>query len=568
VTGGSSAESALLIETPDVDGAFPRLSDQQIDSLSRHGRPRPTTRGDVLFREGDTECDFFVILQGSVAIVEGYGFEERVISVHGPGRFLGELNLLTGEAVFVTAIVREPGEVLVVPAVRLRALVLQDPSLADVILRAYLIRRAMLIGLGAGLKIVGSRYSPDTRRLREFAARNRVPHSLIDVEDDRRAEGLLRQFGITPDETPVVIWGEKLLRNPTNAELARAIGRRMSSSRETPADLVVVGAGPAGLAASVYAASEGLVTVTLEAVATGGQASTSPRIDNYLGFPAGISGSELAERAEIQARRFGARIETPARAVGLERGSAYFSIRLDDGTAVPARTVTIASGARYRRLAVPRLEEFEGISVFYAASESELQTCRGDPVAVVGGGNSAGQAALYLAGRAAVVRLLLRSGDLAKSMSRYLVDQITRCADIEVLYHTEVRELVGRDTLHAIVVEDSRTGERRTLDAGALFVFIGAEPHVLWLRDQIALDRHGFILTGHTARDLSAPAVGDAGLSPAFLETSQPGVFAAGDVRSGSIKRVAAAVGEGAMAVRLIHEYFGTATDALSTTSA
>jgi thioredoxin reductase (NADPH) len=545
----TTTEPVRLPETPDLDGAFPRLSEQQLLALEAHGERRRVRQGEVLYREGDERCDFYVVLEGQVAILEGYGGAVRVVAVHGPRRFLGELGLLTGQAAFLTAVALEPGEVLVVPVERLRELVSQDAAFGDLVLRAYLIRRSMLIELGAGFRIVGSRYSPDTRRLREFAARNRLPHRWIDLEKDKEAERLLRQLGVAPEETPVVIWrGEQVLRNPTNAELARAIGLPAPKPGGTVCDLVIVGAGPAGLAAAVYAASEGLATVTFDAIATGGQAGTSPRIENYPGFPSGISGSELTERTVIQAEKFGADINVPAEATALEQRDGHHLVRLDDGQAVEGRTVVVATGARYRKLPVPRLEEFEGTSVHYAATHVEAQLCHGDPVAVVGGGNSAGQAAVFLMKHAARVSLLIRGGDLGRSMSRYLADRIERTPGIEVLRHTEVRELVGEGALEAVVVEDSRTGSRRRLEARALFVFIGAEPHTGWLGDRLALDDRGFILTG-------ADAVPDDGRQPFLLETSLPGVFAAGDVRSGSIKRVTSAVGEGAMAIRLAHEY-------------
>jgi thioredoxin reductase (NADPH) len=441
--------------------------------------------------------------------------------------------------------------VLAVPADRLRELATQDPALGDLILRAYLLRRETLIGLGAGFRIVGSRYSPDTRRLREFAARNRLPHRWIDLEKDKEAEALLRELGVAPEETPVVIWrGEQVLRNPSNAELARAIGLPTPRPGRDVCDLVIVGAGPAGLAAAVYAASEGLATVTLDAVATGGQAGTSPRIENYPGFPSGISGFELTDRTVIQAEKFGAQISVPAEATALAQRDGHHVVSLANGQSVAGRSVLVATGARYRKLAVPRLGEFEGTSVHYAATHLEAQACRRDPVAVVGGGNSAGQAAVFLASHAARVSLLVRGGDLRADMSHYLADRVERCPGVEVLLHTEVRELIGEDgVLEALVVEDNLTGERRRLEARALFVFIGAEPHTGWLGDQLALDDRGFVLTG-------ADAVRDAdGRRPMLLETSQPGVFAVGDVRSGSVKRVTSAVGEGAMAVRLVHEY-------------
>jgi thioredoxin reductase (NADPH) len=546
-----------LRETPDPYGAYPRLSEAQIEILSDHGVRRHTRPGDVLYREGDLTCDFYVVLDGKVMIVEGYGEEERLLSVHGPGRFLGELNLLTGQAVFTTAVVSEPGEVLSVPAVRLREIVGQDPALGDLILRACLIRRSILIGLGTGFRIVGSRYSPDTRRLREFAARNRLPHRWIDLEEDKGAEALLRRLGVSPEETPVVIWrGREVLRNPSNAELARALGLPAPSPCEEAHDLIIVGAGPAGLAASVYGASEGLRTVALDAVATGGQAGASSRIENYLGFPSGLSGAELADRAVIQAEKFGARISVPAQAGALEEIDGLYAVRLDDGTTILGHTVVIATGARYRRLPVPRLEEFEGVSVYYAATLMEAQFCQGDPVAVVGGGNSAGQAAVFMAEHSARVRLLVRSGDLGKNMSRYLVDHILNNRRIEVMLHTEVRELIGEGgTLRALVIEDNRTGERRRVDARALFVFIGAKPCTRWLEGRLAVDEDGFILTGSAADSAGEAMPGPAERARLPLETSRPGVFAAGDVRKGSIKRVASAVGEGSMAIRLVHEH-------------
>ena len=543
-----------LAETPDRYGAFPRLSDAQIETLARHGERQRVEPGEVLFREGDKRYDFFVVLDGKVMVVSGYGGEERMIAVHGPRRFLGELSLLTGQAAFFTAVVREPGEVLVVPVERLRALVTQDTVLGDIVLRAYLLRREMLIGLGAGFQIVGSRFSPDSRSLREFAARNRLPYRWIDLEEDEAAEALLNGLDVAPEETPVVIWrGNQVLRNPSNEELAQMIGLRARSVAEDVCDLLVVGAGPAGLAAAVYGASEGLGTVALDAVATGGQAGTSPRIENYLGFPSGISGAELADRAEIQAEKFGARISVPAEATALDERDGYYVVRFDDGSEATARTVLITTGARYRKLDVPRLEELEGTCVYYAATMMEAHLCRGDPVAVVGGGNSAGQATLFLAQHTTKVTLLIRHEDLGRDMSRYLADRIERSPKVEVLRTTEVRELVGDRALEALVVENNQTGERRRIEARELFVFIGAKPHTGWLGDKLALDDRGFVLTGRAARPAENGEGQDAGHEPYLLETSLPGVFAAGDVRSGSIKRVASAVGEGAMAIRLVH---------------
>ncbi|MFL5827801.1 MAG: FAD-dependent oxidoreductase [Thermoleophilaceae bacterium] len=550
------ATAGGLEETPDLYGAFPRLSDAQIRTLSQQGERAHAEPRDVLFSEGDEYRDFFVVLEGKVATYADYGTEEEtLIALHGPGRFLGELGLLTGQAAFLTAVVAEPSELLHVPVYALRQLVARDPALGDVILRAYLARRSILIEVGAGLRIVGSCFSPDTRRLREFAARNRLPHRWIDLEEDQEAEQLLNALGLSPEETPVVIWRGQVLRNPSNAELARVIGLPSKRSHSADCDLLVVGAGPAGLAASVYGASEGLSTMTFDAVATGGQAGTSPRIENYLGFPSGLSGSELAERATLQAEKFGAQLNVAAEAVGLEYRDGHHVVTLDDGSSVSGHAMVIASGARYRKLEVERLEEFEGHSVHYAATLVEVHTCIGDPVVVVGGGNSAGQASLFLARHASQVHLLIAHRDLERDMSRYLADQIERDPQIEVMRCTEVRELTGEHgMLRAVVAENTETGERRTLPARALFVFIGAHPHTQWLGDQIALDDHGFILTGPAAANASNGGW-IAGREALPLETSRPGVFAAGDVRAGSIKRLASAVGEGSMAVRLVHEH-------------
>ncbi|MFF0456394.1 FAD-dependent oxidoreductase [Nocardia africana] len=551
-------------ETPDELGAYPRLTDDQVATLEVGGTRRSVGAGEVLVREGEPSNDFFVILSGKVAIIdEGDGDgERRILRVHGPGRFLGELGLLEGQVAFFTAETIEDGEILVVPAERVRELVSHDPVLSDLILRAYLVRRHLLIGLGSGFRIIGSCYSPDTLRLREFAMRNRLPHRWIDLERDDRAEQLLRGLGVSPEDTPVVIWhGEKVLRNPTNAELARIVGLPVPDSARDAAqdvcDLVVVGAGPAGLAASVYGASDGLNTVTLESFAAGGQASTSSRIENYLGFPAGISGAELAERAVIQAGKFGARILVSAEVAGLGSEDGHHVLRLADGGAVRGRAVVLATGARYRKLSVPGIEALEGTSVYYAATHQEARMCGTDPVAIVGGGNSAGQATVFLADRVSHVDLLIRGDDLGKSMSRYLVDQIERHPRVTVHRNTEIREVHGEKYLDEIVVENNRTGAHDTLRVRALFVFIGAVPHTGWLADTVALDDHGFVLTGMDAIRARADGNQWIGDRPSrTLETSLAGLFAAGDVRSDSVKRVASAVGEGAMAVRQIHEYF------------
>jgi thioredoxin reductase (NADPH) len=552
--GGSQAGPAE--ETPDIYGCYPRLSEAQMTALASLGSRRPTAPGEILFREGDQSCNFFVVRAGKAAVVEGHGTpEEQVIGVHGPGRFLGELSLLTGGTVPITAVTVEPGEVLEIPIAGLRDVVAQDPVVGDLILRAYLARRSMLIGLGAGLRIVGSRYSADARRLRDFASRNRLPHRWIDLETDEWAEALLRQLGVSAGELPIVIlYGRNILRNPSNAELAAALGLSVPAAQEEVCDLLVVGAGPAGLAAAVSAASEGLSTVAVDGLATGGQAGTSSRIENYLGFPSGISGAELAERAALQAMKFGARITVPVEATAITERNGYYEIATGTDTALCGRMIILASGVRYRRLNVPGMDTFEEASVYYAASQTEAQVCLGDPVAVAGGGNSAGQASLFLARHADMVRLLVREDDLAENMSRYLADRVERCDRIKVNLHCDVSALLGRDGLELVEVTDNRSGERRTLPARALFVFIGAAPHTSWLGSQLALDDHGYVLTGDDAARSQDEAARAASGQPLPLETTWPGVFAAGDVRSGSIKRVASAVGEGAMAVRMAHE--------------
>jgi len=554
-------------ETPDHHGAYPRLEKTQLQTLAASGERRPTHEGEVLFQDGDEQYDFFVVLAGKVAITHGSPPDEQLIAVHGPRRFLGELGLLTGQPALFTATVVEAGEVLRVPVEHVRERVAQDPAFGDLILRAFLQRRELLIDVGAGLKVVGSCYSRDTRRLLEFLARNRIPYRWIDLEKDASAEALLRELGVGPEETPVVVWKGETLRNPSSAELARALHLAKPAPAAEIYDLVVVGAGPAGLAASVYGASEGLTTITLEGVAAGGQAGTSSRIENYLGFPSGLSGAELAERARLQAEKFGARLTIPAEAVGLRAEEGHHVVELDDRSSVAAHTVVVATGARYRKLAVDTLERFEGSSVFYAATAVEARVCAGDPVAVVGGGNSAGQAALFLAQHASVVRLIVRDASLDTNMSRYLAARIERSPTIEVLLRTEVRDPIGDEALEGLIVEDGATGERRELAARALFVFIGAVPHSQWLGDELALDENGFVLTGYDAE----AAWDGGGRGPLPLETSRPGILAAGDVRAGSIKRVASAVGEGSMAISLVHQHLAAqrgAQEAAQTTVA
>jgi thioredoxin reductase (NADPH) len=549
---GTPEAGARAALTPGEDAvAFPVLSDEQIQAFRRFGTERVAAAGEILYRQQDASFALLVILKGRIAVIDDFGgAHERVVVEHGPRMFTGGYNLLAGRASFFTGVAVEPTLLVEIQPGRLRELMAGEETLSELILHALLRRQALLIGEHLGLRIIGSSYSADARRLLEFTARNQIAHSWVDVEHDAAAEAMLRDFGVAPTDTPVVIWGQRILKNPANAELARVLGFAPAPEPVQVVDLLVVGAGPAGLAASVYGASEGLSTLTLENTAVGGQAGTSTRIENYLGFPAGLSGADLAARAALQAVKFGAQISAPAQAVRLVPREGVTVVHLSDGTKVGARAVVIATGARYRRLDLPGLADLEGTGVYYAATVEEASRHAGHAVVVVGGGNSAGQAAVFLAAHTRHVYLLVRRGDLAATMSRYLTDQIARHPNIEVLAHTEVAALHGDGRLHGLTVTDRRDGTRRDLDARALFVFIGADPHTEWLHGVLALDRSGFILTG---RDAPAPDGQDIGRLP--LETTVPGVFAVGDVRSGSIKRVASAVGEGSMAVRLVHDH-------------
>ena len=549
-SSSSDLELADLPETPDTTGAYPRLTDAQIMLLSHYGERKALPKGTQLFCAGDRDCGLFVVLDGRVRVIQeddGEG-EPRVIAVHGPGRFVGDLSMLTGQVVYVTAVAQTDIEVLELPFDRLKEAVTQDQALGDLILRAFILRRNIHANLGAGLRIISSRYSANTRLLRDFASRNRIPCRWEDVEEDPEAELTLRAFDIPPDQTPVVIWkGKTVLRNPSTTELADLIGLRAAPNRAAY-DLVVVGAGPGGLAAAVYAASEGLSTVVLDALATGGQAATSSQIENYLGFPAGITGAELADRAVVQARKFGAVFCIPGEATSLTQADGYHVVGLADGDSLIAHAVLVATGVRYRRLDIPGTDRLEGSSVYYAATEFEARLCRQDPVTVVGGGNSAGQAACFLARQSPVVNLVIRHDDLRRDMSRYLADRVEQSPRIKIWRNSEVCELIGEEALEEVLVHHLQSDEEHRVATTALFVMIGAAPHTSWLQGEIPLDAKGFILTGPAAD-------GTDGL----FETRRQGVFVVGDVRSGSVKRVASAVGEGSVAIRQVHEFLEAA---------
>jgi thioredoxin reductase (NADPH) len=534
---------------------FPTLSPGQLAALEAVGTRRLVGEGEYLYREGDVAYDFYVVIAGAVDIIVGSGPDRRVVASHGPGRFLGELNLLTGLRVFVSARVAAPGEVLVVPVGTLRRIIATEPELSDVILAAFIARRSLLLTDAADtLRVVGSRFSDESVRVREFLARSRIPHSWIDADRDLEVDALLREFRIDLADLPVVITSGSVLRHATAGELAQFLGLTVDDLPDRRFDLVVVGGGPAGLAAAVYGASEGLSTLGLEGVAVGGQAGHSSRIENYLGFPTGISGGELTQRALVQAKKFGATLSSPCVVVGLGEDAGHLVVTLADGTDVVARAVIAASGARYRLLDAARIDEFDHNGVFYAATEFEARLCAASPVVVVGGGNSAGQAALFLAQSGSRVTLIIRGPDLNAKMSRYLVDRIVEHPRIDLRTNTRVVALEGRDSLERVVVAGP-DGEESVACTG-LFSFIGADPASQWLSGCAALDEHGFVLTD---RSLTAEQLDDRwrllGRQPLPFESSQPGLFAVGDLRSGSTKRVAAAVGEGSAAVRLVHEY-------------
>jgi thioredoxin reductase (NADPH) len=546
---------------PDESVTFPTLDGDELADLEALGTRRPTAAGEYLYREGDASYDFFVVLSGEVEIIFGSSDgNEQMITSHGPGRFIGELNLLTGMRAYVSARVVEPGEVLVVPAAELRHVLATRAQLGDKILKAFMARRTMLLNESlSSLRLVGSRFSHEALEIREFLARSRIPYEWLDVDADPSdpttpVDRLLREAGVSLDELPVVLMSGEVLRNPTPGALSSYLGLTIESIPDRCFDLVVVGGGPAGLAAAVYGASEGLRTLGVEMSLVGGQAGSTSRIENYLGFPTGISGGDLAQRAFVQAEKFGAHLSVPCTAESLREEGGHLVVHLTDGTDVAGRAVIVASGARYRRLPVERLEEFEGSCVFYSATEIEARLCAPAPVVIVGGGNSAGQASLFLASKGSQVSLVIRGSDLGKSMSRYLINRIDEDERIEVKTESQVARLEGDTSLTSLVLKGPE-GETQ-VPCAALFSFIGADPASQWLCGCAATDKDGFVLTDLAIGEEQLDGRWDAlGRSPLPFETSYPGLFAVGDVRSGSTKRVAAAVGEGSASVRSVHQF-------------
>ncbi|MEV0571934.1 FAD-dependent oxidoreductase [Micrococcus luteus] len=544
-------------ETPDTIGAFPRLSDEQIAVLLGRGQRRTLTDGEVLIRPGEHPSSLYVVLEGHLLTADTepaadprHPDEPLAVGVHGRGRFVGDVGLLEGQPSFVLVSAIGAAEVVEVPVDELEAIVTSDPLLGEIILRAYLIRRSLAIGAGAGMRIVGSCFSPQTRDLLDFVARNRLPHRLVDLDEDEKAERLVRQLGVAVADFPLVILGgSRTVLGATPARLAEELGMRPPAPPAT-CDVVVVGAGPAGLAAAVYAASDGLSVYLCDAVATGGQAGTSAKIENYLGFPAGISGFELADRSLLQVRKFGATLDIPTTVQEVVEDEDRFRVIFEDGREVTSDVVVLANGVRYRSLPAAGLDRFQASNVFYAATAQEARMCVDTPVAVVGGGNSAGQAALFLARTSPRVHLVVRAADLGAGMSRYLVDQIQHHPRINVLLSSEVVEAHGGNRSEAVTVRHGDVLEK--LRVGHVFVFIGAAPATTGLKVEVARDPDGYILTGAEAELAGARTEGSSRFS---LETTIPGVFAIGDVRHGSVKRMTSAVGEGASVVRQIYDY-------------
>jgi thioredoxin reductase (NADPH) len=537
--------------------AFPVLTPHQIERVRALSRLRLVTAGDVLFSPGDTNVPFFVLLSGAMDIVQPDFAGERLVATHDAGGFTGEMTMITGHRCLALGRVTKPGEFLELSAADLRSLIAKDAELSEIFMGAFILRRLELIRRGQGnVVLLGSRYSAHTLRLREFLTRNGHPYTYVDLDADKTSQELLDQFHITPSEIPVIICNvnRSVMRNPSVQKLADCLGLNSTLADSRIRDLIIIGAGPSGLAAAVYAASEGLDVLIIETDAPGGQAGSSSKIENYLGFPVGLSGQELASRAITQAEKFGAQMLVAREVVRLDCEKRPFKVVLDDGNSLAARAVIIASGAQYKKPQIPNLPKFEGQGVYYGATYMESQLCNGEDVVVVGGGNSAGQAAVFLSQTAGKVYMLVRSGQLSDTMSRYLIQRIETNPSIELHYRTEIVGLEGDDEhLERIVWQDKSTGEISSHNIRHVFIMAGASPRTDWLRGCLALDSKGFIITGRDL-DTAAEAHGPRPAAiPQMLETSLAGVFAVGDVRAGNVKRVASAVGEGAIAIHMVH---------------
>jgi len=540
---------------PDQATMFPVLDAAQLERLETYGHRRSAKPGDILFDQGDALTSVYVVVSGSLKIVNPSRPDLPTIVTHGPGQFSGEINMLSGRNSLARGIATEPSEFIEIDSDTLRHIIQTDPSLSDTFLRAFILRRIALVGTPGDVILIGSSHSADTLRLREFLSRNGHPHTYLDVDRDPDVQSILDNFHVGIDEIPVLVCrATRVLRNPTNAYTAECLGFNAAVDEKAIVDVIVVGAGPSGLAAAVYAASEGLNVLVLESSAPGGQAGTSSRIENYLGFPMGVSGEELANRALVQAQKFGANIAIALTAKKLVCASEPFAIETEGGSVVRGRSLVLAMGVAYRSLTLPDIKKFEGNGIYYAATRLESQVCNGEEIAIVGGGNSAGQAAVFLATACRHVWLLVRGPGLSETMSRYLIQRIEENPNITLLPYTEVEALEGDTCLQRIQWRDSKTGQVQTHPISHLFLMTGAIPNTAWLNGCVALDEKQFVKTGADLQPGELSAFHWPLRRPPFLlETTLPRVFAVGDVRAGSVKRVASAVGEGSIAVQFLH---------------
>jgi thioredoxin reductase (NADPH) len=547
------ATSGLAADDP----AFPTLTPGQVARIAAHGKARKIQAGEVLVKAGARNASLFVVVTGQLEVVRVSNNVESIVVIHRPGQISGEINTLSGRRAIFMIRVAESGEVIEVNHEHLMDIVQTDADLSEILMRAYLLRRARLIEGGVGdVILIGSSHSQETLRIQEFLMRNSHPYSSIDLERDAGVQDLLDHFHVAVTDVPVIICrSEVVLRNPSNREIAECLGFNEAVDQVQMHDVVIVGAGPSGLAAAVYAASEGLDVLMLESSAPGGQAGSSSRIENYLGFPSGISGQELTARAYAQSQKFGAHLMITKAATHLSCTAKPYVIDIEDDTQTHARTVIIATGAQYRKLPLPDISRFEGLGIYYGATFIESKLCAGEEVIVVGGGNAAGQSAVFLAQSAIRVNLLVRSAGLAESMSRYLIRRIEESPVITLRTHTEITGLDGGDHLECVRWQNRETGASESRDIRHVFVMTGAAPSTRWLNGCVVLDAQGFIKTGPdlTQEDLVG-AHWPLTRAPHLLETSRPGVFAVGDVRAGNIKRVASAVGEGSIAVSFVHQ--------------
>jgi thioredoxin reductase (NADPH) len=551
----SDARRGLPLTKSQREKIFPKLTSVQIDRIATRGHVRPMEEGEVLYEQGHRAAPLFVVISGELEVVRPSVPVETLITTYESGQFTGEVGTLSGRRSLFRVRATKPGKVIELDRQQMLALIQTDTELGEILMRAFILRRVELIAAGVGdIVLIGSAYSASTLRIKGFLMRNGQPYSNMDLERDSEVQNLLDSFQISPGEIPVLICrGQLVLRNPTNQEIADCLGFNESIDQTHVRDLVIIGAGPSGLAAAVYGASEGLDVMVLETSSPGGQAGSSSRIENYLGFPTGISGQDLAGRAYVQAQKFGTDILI-AKATRLICDSKPYIVELESGARIPARTIVIATGAEYRRPPCKNLSRFEGAGVYYGATFVESQLCSGEEVIVVGGGNSAGQAAVFLAETTKRVHMLVRSAGLAESMSRYLIRRIEETATIILWPYTEIVAIEGGDHLEFVRWHNNQTGQTEEHKIRHIFVMTGADPNTSWLDGCVALDK-GFIKTG---QDLSPDNLSAAGWpimrQPYLLETSLPGVFAVGDVRGGSIKRVASAVGEGSIAISFVHK--------------